>query len=67
MKNGSKKAEPDWEKFGLDGERQPLNPGLISTAAAVVESGKSDKFNGGGGVAVNDNELFADDQVLKKS
>ena len=60
MKNGSK--EPDWGKFGLDGERQPLNPGssTVEQAKPVKPPGK-DLF---GGQVVNDNELFADDQVI---
>ena len=56
MKNGSK--EPDWGKFGLDGEKQPLNP----AASTKVEPAKpgGDLY---GGQVVDDNELFADDQV----
>lgn len=57
MKNGSK--EPDWGKFGLDSEKQPLNPG----------STKAEHSKGAGNQAglqvVNDNELFADDQGSK--
>ena len=59
MKNGSK--EPDWGKFGLDGEKQPLNP----VASTKVEPAKpsGDLY---GGQVVDDNELFADDQVSFK-
>jgi len=57
MKNGSK--EPDWGKFGLDGERQPLNPG-----SSTVEQGKTVK-PGKDLQPVSDNELFADDQGAK--
>ena len=59
MKNGSK--EPDWGKFGLDGEKQPLNP----AASTKVEPAKpgGDLY---GGQVVDDNELFADDQVSFK-
>ena len=59
MKNGSK--EPDWGKFGLDGEKQPLNP----AASTKVEPAKpgGDLY---GGQVVDDNELFADDQVRFK-
>ena len=59
MKNGSK--EPDWGKFGLDGEKQPLNP----VASTKVEPAKpsGDLY---GGQVVDDNELFADDQVSLK-
>ena len=58
MKNGVK--EPDWGKFGLDGERQPLNPG-----SSAVEQGKPVKPGKElfGAQVVSDNELFADDQV----
>jgi len=62
MKNIGK--QPDWSKFGLDGERQPLNPGSSRTeheAAAAV--GGKDLY--GAGQVVNDNELFADDQGSK--
>ena len=63
MKNGSK--EPDWGKFGLDGEKQPLNPGSSSleqqqVTASGAHPGGKDLY---GGQVVNDNELFADDQV----
>ena len=60
MKNGSK--EPDWGKFGLDGERQPLNPGSSRLEHAEVAKSTTNK-NLFGGQVVNDNELFADDQV----
>ena len=58
MKTGVK--EPDWGKFGLDGERQPLNPG-----SSAVEQGKAVKPGKElfGAQVVSDNELFADDQV----
>ena len=55
MKNGSK--EPDWGKFGLDGEKQPLNPGSTKVEPAKPSG---DLY---GGQVVDDNELFADDQV----
>lgn len=54
MKNGSK--EPNWSKFGLDGERQPLTQGSSSAEHAKVSKEL--------GQVVNDNELFADDQVI---
>ena len=58
MKNDSK--EPDWGKFGLDNEKQPLNPGSSAAEQAKpVKTGK-ELFPG---QAVDDNELFADDQV----
>ena len=57
MNAGSK--EPDWGKFGLEGERQPLNPG--SSTSGLNKKSKEDLF---GGHVVNDNELFADDQVI---
>lgn len=54
MKNGSK--EPDWGKFGLDNERQPLNPGSTTAEHAKDQAGLQ---------VVNDNELFADDHGSK--
>ena len=54
MKNGL----PDWGKFGLDNERQPLNPGSTNAEHLKAEQG--------GCQSVNDNELFADDQVWIK-
>ena len=59
MKNGSK--EPDWGKFGLDGERQPLNPGSSAAEQGKAVKAGKDLF---GGQVVSDTELFADDQVL---
>ena len=61
MKNGSK--EPDWGKFNLDGERQPLNPGSSRLEHAEAASKSTNNKNLFGGQVVNDNELFADDQV----
>ena len=64
MKNGSK--EPDWGKYGLDGERQPLNPGssrLEHVEAATAASKSTTSKNLFGGQVVDSNELFADDQV----
>ena len=64
MKNGSK--EPDWGKYGLDGERQPLNPGssrLEHVEAATAASKSTTNKNLFGGQVVDSNELFADDQV----
>ena len=64
MKNGSK--EPDWGKYGLDGERQPLNPGssrLEHVEAATAASKTTTNKNLFGGQVVDSNELFADDQV----
>ena len=58
MKNGSK--EPDWGKFGLDGERQPLNPGSSGLEHQRAAKEGKDLY---GGHVVEDNELFADDQV----
>ena len=55
MKNGSK--QPDWGKFGLDGEKQPLNPGSSTLEHLKAASGNP-------GQVVEDNELFADDQVI---
>ena len=59
MKNGPK--EPDWGKYGLDGEKQPLNPGSSKIEHAEAKTSK-DLY--GAGQIVNDNELFADDQVI---
>ena len=64
MKNGSK--EPDWGKYGLDGERQPLNPGssrLEHVEAATAANKSTTNKNLFGGQVVDSNELFADDQV----
>ena len=59
LKNG---REPDWGRFGLDDERQPLNP---SAAENGGESGTIAQENKDlyGGQAQNKNELFAQDQV----
>eukprot|EP00095_Tigriopus_kingsejongensis_P004088 maker-scaffold764_size101305-snap-gene-0.22 protein:Tk04088 transcript:maker-scaffold764_size101305-snap-gene-0.22-mRNA-1 annotation:"solute carrier family 12 member 8" len=48
---------PDWRKFGLDGEKQPLNP-----ATGGGPSGGSSLL---GGQVQSSNELFADDQGSK--
>ena len=50
--------EPDWGKFGLDGEKQPLNPG-----SSRLEHQQVQQQQNAGSQIVNDNELFADDQV----
>ena len=60
MKNGHSK-DPDWGKFGLeDGEKQPLNPGSSAAEHAKPVNGEKGLF---GGQVIDDNELFADDQV----
>ena len=60
MKNGHSK-DPDWGKFGLeDGEKQPLNPGSSAAEQAKPVNGEKGLF---GGQVIDDNELFADDQV----
>ena len=51
---------PDWGKFGLDSERQPLNPGKSGTGTSKPSDEPPDLF---GGQAQHDNELFADDQA----
>ena len=56
--NGSK--EPDWAKFGLNSEKQPLNSGQPGT-------GTSGQQSYGGQQSTNDNELFNEDQVKNKS
>lgn len=58
-KNG---REPDWGRFGLDDEKQPLNP---SSAENGMEGGTANHENKElyGGQAQNKNELFAQDQV----
>ena len=53
-KNGGR--EPDWGRFGLNEERQPLNP----TADTGGTGQTKDLY---GGQAQNENELFAQDQV----
>ena len=60
LKNG---REPDWGRFGLDDERQPLNP---NTAENGGESGTITQENKElyGGQVQNKNELFAQDQVV---
>ena len=59
-KNG---REPDWGRFGLDDERQPLNPNGTEDGG---ESGTTTQENKDlyGGQAQNKNELFAQDQVI---
>ena len=54
--------EPDWGRFGLDDERQPLNPGGTENN---IENGTTTHENKDlyGGQAQNKNELFAQDQV----
>ena len=58
-KNG---REPDWGRFGLDDEKQPLNP---SSAENGMDGGTANHENKElyGGQAQNKNELFAQDQV----
>ena len=53
-KNGK---EPDWGRFGLNEERQPLNP------EAGGNGGKGQTKDLYGGQAQNENELFAQDQA----
>ena len=60
---GRTNQEPDWGKFGLDGEKQPLNPG--SKGGVGGQSGAEPKDLYGGQVQ-DDNELFADDQVISR-
>lgn len=76
--SGSKKTsgrEPDWGRFGLSDETRPLNPsstrgdsnnstgggGLTSTVDTKNGRGQREPY---GGHAQDDNELFAQDQVL---
>ena len=63
MKNGQK--DPDWGKFGLDNEKQPLKPaGNLSGQSSVPGASMKGLQPGQqGGQIQNDNELFADDQV----
>jgi len=58
-KNG---REPDWGRFGLDDEKQPLNP---NASENEMEGGTANHENKElyGGQAQNKNELFAQDQV----
>lgn len=56
------KQQPDWSKFGLEGERQPLRPTGGSADEAAAAKGQKDLY---GGQVQNDNELFADDQGSK--
>lgn len=58
-KNG---REPDWGRFGLDDERQPLNPGSIENGGSG-DTNNQDNKDFYGGQAQNKNELFAQDQV----
>ena len=59
------RKEPDWKKFGLDNERQPLNPGGPTSAATAEGGGTASTGNRDlyGGQPQNESELFADDQV----
>ena len=59
-KNG---REPDWGRFGLDDERQPLNPGAVENGGSGETTGQDNK-DLYGGQAQNKNELFAQDQVI---
>ena len=58
--------QPDWGKFGLDSEKQPLNPGGNGSqrTPTTAQSGDAGTTNLFGGQIQHDNELFADDQVL---
>ncbi len=64
-----KGKEPDWGKFGLDGEKQPLNPGSSRLEHQQVQQQQQQlqpqppQGSSTGSQVVNDNELFADDQV----
>ena len=55
-----KTREPDWGRFGLNDERQPLNPEAGGGGDANGKSQTKDLY---GGQAQNENELFAQDQV----
>ena len=59
-KNG---REPDWGRFGLDDERQPLHPGSVENGGSGENTGQDNK-DLYGGQAQNKNELFAQDQVI---
>ena len=59
-KNG---REPDWGRFGLDDERQPLNPGGVENGVSG-DTTNPDNKDFYGGQAQNKNELFAQDQVI---
>ena len=59
-KNG---REPDWGRFGLDDERQPLNPGGVENGVSGDTTNQDNK-DFYGGQAQNKNELFAQDQVI---
>lgn len=56
--NGSSKVEPNWSRFGLDGEKQPLNPGGV-----LPTTGGATDTNLLASQVQNDNELFANDLV----
>ena len=61
----SKNHEPDWGRFGLNDERQPLNPPEGTAGGSTKDSsGKSQTKDLYGGQAQNENELFAQDQVI---
>ena len=63
LKNG---REPDWGRFGLNEERQPLNPGGATTdvgGEVGSATGQQENKELYGGQAQNKNELFAQDQV----
>jgi hypothetical protein len=59
-----KTKQPDWGKFGLDGEDAK---GKSSSAAGAADDDEGGEGGGGGslfgGQIQHDNELFADDQV----
>ena len=54
--------EPDWGRFGLNDERQPLNPNGDADGGESGATGQETK-DLYGGQAQNKNELFAQDQV----
>ena len=62
VKNG---REPDWGRFGLNEERQPLNPSGTTTDVGREGGSALGTENKEllGGQAQNKNELFAQDQV----
>ncbi len=61
------KKEPDWGKFGLENEKQPLTSrGSAETATSGSKEGGGGGTNLFGGQLQHDSELFADDQVGQK-
>ena len=57
--------EPDWGRFGLDEETQPLNPKSTDDGGERGKTAQENK-NLYGGQAQNKNELFAQDQVISR-